>query len=121
MREKALNKKTEFITRANALYNPLLPKAGVLFIGNEGVEYRSKSGQGFIQIPWNEIVQVRVQLFFKGWYVRGFYIESKDGQLFEFVVSDAKTSLKYMRKHLERECFVANPSNFTNLFKRKKE
>lgn len=116
-----LNSDLEFMTRANSLLNPLAPKAGLLMIGQEGVEFRSEKGSGYIQIPWPSITEVRVQMFFKGWYVRGFFIETNEDQLLEFVVSDAKEALRAMRKHLDRKQFVKNPSNFQQMFKRNKK
>lgn len=114
-----LNHEVEFLTRANSKLNPLSPKSGILLIGNKGVEFRAEKGPGFIQIPWNSIVEVRVQMLFKGRYVRGFYIETDENQLLEFIVSDAKEALRYMRKHLKREQFIRNPSNLAQVFKRK--
>ena len=116
-----LNKDVDYTTRANALINPILPKSGLLLMGNAGIEYRSEKGPGFIQIPWTSIIGVRVQMFLGGRYVRGFFIETTEKQLFEFVVDDAKNALKYMRSHLKREQFVANPSNIKDMFKRFKK
>lgn len=115
-----LNTEIEFMTRANSKLNPLDPKSGLLLIGDQGVEFRAEKTQGYIQIPWASIVRVRVQMFFKGRYVRGFFIETNEDQLLEFVVSDAKAALRSMHNHLKREQFVANPSNFAQIFKRKK-
>lgn len=114
-----LNNQIEFMTRANSMLNPIDPKTGILLLGNNGIEFRAEKGPGFIQIPWNTIVEVRVQIFFKGKYVRGFFIETNEGQLLEFIVSDAKETLRKMQPHLKREQFVRNPSNLSEMFKRK--
>lgn len=116
-----LNNELDFMTRANSLLDSLAPKPGLLMIGNQGVEFRAEKGSGYIQIPWTSIVGVRVQMFFKGWYVRGFFIETNEDQLLEFIVSDAKEALREMRKHLDRKQFVKNPSNFQQMFKRNKK
>lgn len=116
-----LNTDVDFMTRANSMLNPLGPKAGILLIGKQGVEFRAEKGLGYIQIPWQSIIQVRVQMFFRGFYVRGFFIETDENQLLEFVVSDAKKALRAMKSHLERKQFVSNPSNFLQIFKRDKQ
>jgi hypothetical protein len=114
-----LNNEIEFMTRANSMLNPMDPKSGILLIGNNGVEFRAEKSPGYIQIPWKAIVEVRVQMFFKGKYVRGFFIETNEEQLLEFIVSDAKETLRKMQPHLKREQFVQNPNNIFEMFKRK--
>jgi len=114
-----LNQEVDFLTRANSKLNPVAPKSGILLIGSEGIEFRAEKSPGFIQIPWDTVVQVRVQILFFGKYIRGFYIETNENQLLEFIVSDAKETLRHMRKHLKREQFVRNPSNLAQVFKRK--
>lgn len=112
-----LNIEVTFVSKANAMINPIDPKSGLLMVGDKGVEFREENGPGFIQIPWVNITRIRVQMFFKGRYVRGFYFETDEGQLLEFVVDEAKDSLRAMRKYLPREKFVAQQSNLANLFK----
>ena len=112
-----LNTEVEFVSKANAMLNPMNPKSGLLMIGDKGIEYREETGPGFIQIPWANIERIRVQMFFKGRYVRGFYFETDEGQLLEFVVDEAKDSLRTMYKHLPREKFVAQQSNLASIFK----
>lgn len=116
-----LNDELEFMTKANSNLNALAPQSGLMLIGNNGVEFRAEKSPGYIQIPWGSIIQIRVQMFFNGKYVRGFFIETDEDQLLEFIVSDAKEALRAMRKHLEREQFVRNPSNLSQVFKRSKK
>lgn len=114
-----LNNEIEFMTRANSMLNPMDPKSGILLLGNNGIEFRAEKSPGYIQIPWEAVVEVRVQMFFKGKYVRGFFIETNEDQLLEFIVSDAKETLRKMQPHLKREQFVQNPNNIFEMFKRK--
>lgn len=116
-----LNTTIEYTTRANALINPILPKSGLFLMGEKGLEFRSEKGPGFIQIPWSSVENVFVQMLFAGRYVRGFTIETDEGQHFEFVVDDAKDTLKYMRKYLERKTFQANKSNISKVLKQFKK
>ncbi len=121
MEDTMLNSEIDFLTRANSKLNPVDPKSGILLLGNNGLEFRAEKSQGYIQMPWKSIATVHVQLFFGGRYVRGFFIETKENQSLEFIVSDAKTTLKKMRKYLGREQFVSNKSNFASMFKRIKK
>ena len=116
-----LNNEVAFMTRGNSKLNPLAPQSGIVILGNNGFEFRSEKSPGFIQIPWSSIVEVRVQMFFKGKYVRGFFIRTDEEQDFEFIVSEAKEALRYMRKHLNREQFVRQASNLAQMFKRNKK
>lgn len=119
MDDKMLNSELDFMTRANSKLNPLSPKPGLILIGDNGFEFRAQTGPGFIQIPWKSIESVRVQMFFGGRYVRGFFIQTDEEQLLEFIVSDAKETLRFMRKYLDRETFVTNKSNLAEMFNRK--
>ena len=121
MDDKMLNNEIDFMTRANSKLNPIDPKSGILLLGNNGLEFRAEKSQAYIQIPWPTVEKVYVQMFMGGRYVRGFFIETNEDQSFEFIVSDAKTTLKQMRKHLDRKQFVSNKSNFSSLFKRFKK
>lgn len=118
-----INQETAFVTRANAMLNPLNPHSGLLLIGDGGIEFQGEKDPGYIQIPWRFITQVRVQFFFWDRYVRGFTIATEDGdngaKEFEFVVKDAKTALKTMRQHLDRAVFIRQRSNFGQLFKKR--
>ncbi|MDO4670752.1 MAG: DUF956 family protein [Aerococcus sp.] len=120
-----INQTIEFTTRANSLLNPLNPHSGLLLIGDGGVEFQGEKSPGYIQIPWQFVTEVRVQLLFWDRYVRGFTIQTKDDETglheFEFIVKDAKSALKVMRRHLDRPLFVRQRSNFGQLFKKKKD
>lgn len=121
MEDKMLNNEIDFMTRANSKLDPIDPKPGIMLLGNNGLEFRAEKSQGYIQIPWGSIVRVRVQMFFRGKYVRGFFIETDENQHLEFIVSDAKNVLKKMRQYLNRDQFVTNKSNFGSMLSRKKE
>lgn len=110
-----LNATVEYTTRANAMLNPIIPKSGIFLMGEKGIEFRSEKGPGFIQIPWTSVENIFVQMLFGGRYVRGFTIATDEGLLFEFVVNDAKDTLKYMRKYLERDVFQASKSNISKV------
>lgn len=114
-----LNTKIDAVAKANSTLNPLNIKPGYLSIGDKGIEFQSSRGPGFIQIPWEHLAQVRVQIFFGGRYVRGFFLRTDDDREFEFIVSDAKYILKAMRQYLPREKFSVVEGNLSKLFGRK--
>lgn len=117
---ESLNTTVDYAIKANSFLNPINPKTGVLAIGNNGVEFRASNGAGYIQIPWQNIVQVRAQIMFRGKYIRSFDIVTDDNQTLNFVISDAKEALKAMRKYLDRDQMVQAKSNLKSIFKRKK-
>jgi hypothetical protein len=96
------NPEIAFATKANSFASVNDPKNGIMTIGNSGVEFRPYT-TGFIQIPWKSVKQVRVQIVFFGKYVRGFYIDTNDGKVFNFVVSKARLAVKGISMFLPRE------------------
>ena len=116
---KSLNSTVELAVKANSFLDPINPKPGVMALGNNGVEFRASNGEGYIQIPWRNIIIVQAQVFFNGRYIRGFDIITDDNQVLNFVVADAKKTLRVMREHLESSQLEKKRGNFSNLFKRK--
>lgn len=114
----SLNQTVDFITRANSTYQPLNPKPGILMVGDQGIEFISKNGKEFIQIPWQTVQRIHVQMLFKGRYVRGFYIETTQDHMLEFIVSKGKDCLRAMYHYLDRDHFVVKESNLKSLFRK---
>ena len=119
MTVQSLNQEVNWVTPTRSTYNPLFPKEGLLAVGNVGLDYRAQNGQGFIQIPWEEVQHIYVQMLFKGRYIRAIDVLTEDDQHFEFIVKDPKITLKEIRKHLDRSKFSARQGNLATLFKRK--
>lgn len=116
---QSLNLQVELAVKANSFYNPISPKQGVMALGDKGIEFRASSGAGYIQIPWENIVQVRAQVLL-GKYIRGFDIYTDDQQRIEFVAEDAKAALRVMREHIGGEKLVRAKSNLKGMLRRKK-
>lgn len=114
----SLNKTVDYAAKVNSFLNPLLPKAGVMAIGNKGIEFRAGNGVGFIQVPWENVEQIRAQVYFKGKYIRGFEILTDGKQVLEFVTSDSKELLRAMRLHLKKEQMVIADSHLKKFVKR---
>ena len=111
-----MNTKVLYTTKANTLNGMFGNKNGNILVGNNAFEfYNSRNPEDYIQIPWNEIIRIRAQLFFKDKYIRGFFIDTKN----------AGKTLKIMRDFLGNEKIVRNKpllsmKNIFNLFKKNK-
>ncbi len=122
----SMNTKVLFTTKANSLSGMFGNKNGNILVGDNAFEfYNSRNPEDYIQIPWNEIIRVRAQLFFKDKYIRGFFIDTKNAGTYNFVVKNAGKTLKTMRDFLGNEKIVRNKpllsmKNIFNLFKKKK-
>ena len=122
----SMNTKVLFTTKANSLNGMFGNKNGDVLIGDNAFEfYNSRNPEDYIQIPWNEIIRVRAQLFFKDKYIRGFFIDTKNAGTYNFVVKNAGKTLKIMRDLLGNEKIVRNKpllsmKNIFNLFKKNK-
>ena len=85
-----MNTKVLFTTKANSLSGMIGNKNGDVLVGDKAFEfYNSRNPEDYIQIPWEEIVRVRAQLFFKDKYIRGFFIDTKSAGSYNFVVKNA--------------------------------
>ncbi|ACV38365.1 DUF956 family protein [Leptotrichia buccalis] len=122
----SMNTKVLYTTKANTLNGMFGNKNGNILVGNNAFEfYNSRNPEDYIQIPWNEIIRVRAQLFFKDKYIRGFFIDTKNAGTYNFVVKNAGKTLKIMRDFLGNEKIVRNKpllsmKNIFNLFKKNK-
>lgn len=122
----SMNTKVLFTTKANSLSGMFGNKNGDILVGDNAFEfYNSRNPEDYIQIPWNEIIRVRAQLFFKDKYIRGFFIDTKSAGTYNFVVKNAGKTLKTMRDFLGNERIVRNKpllsmKNIFNLFKKRK-
>ena len=122
----SMNTKVLFTTKANSLSGMFGNKNGDILVGDNAFEfYNSRNPEDYIQIPWNEIIRVRAQLFFKDKYIRGFFIDTKNAGTYNFVVKNAGKTLKTMRDFLGNERIVRNKpllsmKNIFNLFKKRK-
>ena len=108
----SMNTKVLFTTKANSLSGMIGNKNGNILVGDKAFEfYNNRNPEDYIQIPWEEIIRVRAQIFFKDKYIRGFFIDTKSAGSYNFVVKNAgKTlkTLKTMRDFLGNEKIVRN-------------
>jgi len=116
------NTKVLFNTKANLLSGMIGNKRGDILVGDKAFEfYNEKNPEDYLQIPWEEIIRVRAQLFFRDKYIRGFFVDTKSAGSFNFIVKNAGKTLKTMRDFLGNEKIVRNKPVFSikNLFKKK--
>jgi hypothetical protein len=116
------NTKVLFNTKANLLSGMIGNKRGDILVGDKAFEfYNEKNPEDYLQIPWEEIIRVRAQLFFRDKYIRGFFVDTKSAGTFNFIVKNAGKTLKTMRDFLGNEKIVRNKPVFSikNLFKKK--
>ena len=116
------NTKVLFNTKANLLSGMIGNKRGDILVGDMAFEfYNEKNPEDYLQIPWEDIIRVRAQLFFRDKYIRGFFVDTKSAGTFNFVVKNAGKTLKTMRDFLGNEKIVRNKPVFSikNLFKKK--
>ena len=122
----SMNTKVLFTTKANSLSGMIGNKNGNILVGDKAFEfYNNRNPEDYIQIPWEEIIRVRAQIFFKDKYIRGFFIDTKNAGTYNFVVKNAGKTLKIMRDFLGNEKIVRNKpllsmKNIFNLFKKNK-
>ena len=120
------NTKVLFNTKANLLSGMIGNKRGDILVGDRAFEfYNEKNPEDYLQIPWEEIIRVRAQLFFRDKYIRGFFVDTKSAGTFNFVVKNAGKTLKTMRDFLGNEKIVRNKpvlslKRVLEWFKRKK-
>ena len=116
------NTKVLFNTKANLLSGMIGNKRGDILVGDRAFEfYNEKNPEDYLQIPWEEIIRVRAQLFFRDKYIRGFFVDTKSAGTFNFIVKNSGKTLKTMRDFLGNEKIVRNKPVFSikNLFKKK--
>ena len=99
-----LNSEIELAVQANACLSTLFPRAGTLMLGNAGVEFRGRGGAGFVQVPWDALSVVRVDVY--GSFVRSVELHVADGRSLSFVVSDGAEVVRCMSRHLDRSQLV---------------
>lgn len=114
--EKKLNSEVELSVNANSFINQVFPQSGSLELGDAGVEFVSFSGAGFVQIPWESIVRVRVDVLGKK-HVRAVTIETDETKPLEFIISNGREVVRVMANHLSREKLVRGPENFKSIGK----
>lgn len=101
----ALNEINELTINVSYTSDQIDYKPGTLTVGNNGLEYERQFKNGFIQIPFNQIKQVQVQIAFNRFF-RGFYIITKDGKKFNFLTNKTKKVIHVLNRKLDPKLIV---------------
>ena len=116
---KALNDKVEIYSKAS-----FAMKNGVMYVGNKGIEfYDNVNKKNYVQVPYEEIKAIRVQVLMFGKYIRGFYVDTKNTGSLNFLVTDSKEVLKVIRNYIDEKKLLRAKtlvSRITGVFRRKK-
>lgn len=99
-----MNGAVELAVPATASVSPLFPRSGTLMLGEAGIEFRARGGQGLVQIPWGEVSRVRVDA--AGSRARGVEVVLGDGRRVPFVMSGGSAVVRAIVAHLGRERVV---------------
>ena len=98
---KPLNEINILTVDANYLRDQLNGLQGTITLGNNGIEFERQFKNGFIQIPYNQIEQVQVQIAF-GKIYRGFYLITKDGKKINILTRKTKQVIHVLNRKLQK-------------------
>lgn len=99
-----MNGEAELEVPATASVSPLFPRSGTLMLGEAGIEFRSRGGRGFVQVPWGKVSRVRVDAY--GSRARGVEVVLSDGRCIPFVMTGGNAVVRSIVAHLGRERVV---------------
>jgi len=101
---QSLNAKPEVMTKGNSFHAGLNANFGMMMTGDKAFEfYNEKNQLDYIQIPYEEIDYVLIQVFNRGKFIRTFIIQTKNNGKFKFNSKEAGKLLKSMQSHLKPE------------------
>lgn len=100
-----LNRHVELDVRAHAFLSPFFPQRGLLMLGETGIEFRQRGGRGYVQVRWESIEKVRVDVY--GSFVRSVELCVGDGRSLSFVVDQGADVVRTMSRHLDRSLLVS--------------
>lgn len=78
-----------------------LPSYGKVMVGDKAFEfYNERNVVDYVQIPWDEVTFVVVDVKFKGRYIPRFEIRTREAGNFIFATRETKKTLQEIRKHI---------------------
>jgi|GEM_PF-2111026 len=102
--ELRLNGVVEVTGSGNCFASGIIPKPGTFELGDVGLEFIPEDRKGRVQVPWDVIVSVDVDLF-RG-SVRNMEIHTSTGLTHVIVIDEDVAALRCMRDHIGREKIV---------------
>ncbi|WP_034528319.1 DUF956 family protein [Secundilactobacillus oryzae] len=115
-----LNQINELHIKANYFPNQLKAQHGDLVLGNVGIEFTPDLAQRRVQIPYDQIVKIQVQVLFKKWF-RGFFVLTKNGQRIQFLTRDTKRAVHVFNRKMDHQQIMVyrDGVSFKSIFKPK--
>lgn len=113
-----LNEVTDISVKANCFMAAITPKHGTLSVGDKGIEFKEDPGNGYIQIPYSQLVDVVCDVHGKS--VRSVEITVSNLQKFPFVISHGADFVRALAKHVDRSQLIGNEGAFKRTLKRHK-
>lgn len=97
---RTFNSEVELETSANCLVNGFVPKPGMLYLGERGLEFRGEST--FAQrVSWDDVELVSCDIF-RG-HVRTMDVHTSLGDVLTLTVDDDIEALRTMAAHVGRD------------------
>ena len=112
-----LNVQEKLKVRANCFASQVFPQTGCLILGDTGIEFRTLSNMGYVQIPWESIQKVIVDVLGKH-HVRAITIETDDTAPLEFVISRGNEVVRLIAQSIGKERLALGPKNIRTLGRR---
>jgi len=101
---QSLNTKSDIVAKGNSFSGGLGANFGKFMVGDKAFEfYNDKNAMDYIQIPYEEIDFVMIQVMNKGKFIRTFVIHTKRNGNFKFNSNEAGKLLKAMQAYLKPE------------------
>lgn len=116
------NQINELRIKANYFPNQIKALHGELILGNVGLEFTPDFSRNRVQIPYDQIAKIQVQVLFKRWF-RGFFILTKNGQRIQFLTHDTKRAVHVFNRKMDHQLITVyrGSLSFKSMFKRPKE
>lgn len=105
-----INEQTDISVHANCFMAAITPKRGMLSVGDKGIEFKEDKGNGYIQIPYAQLVDVVCDVHGKS--VRSVEITVSNLQKFPFVISHGADFVRALAKHVDRSQLIGNEGAF---------
>lgn len=99
-----LNDTVEVMGSGNCFVSGIIPRPGTFELGDAGLEFIPEDGKGRVQVFWDTIVSVDVDLF-RG-SVRTMEVHTSMGLVHAIVIDEDVAALRCIRDHIGREKIV---------------
>ena len=92
---------------------------GNIMVGNKAIEfYNDRNLSDYVQIPWNEVTYVVVDVHFKGKYIPRFEVRTRASGTFIFTTKNNKKTLRAIRNYVPADHMRQALSLWQNLKRR---